>query len=329
MKVLVTGAAGFVGIPLCIELAEKGLEVHALVRNSSQNNPLQHPGIRLIKGDLLDPASLHEAVQGCDQVYHLAAFTGVWSPDPSVYHRVNVGGTEAVLQAALKAGVKRVVITSTAGVIGPSPGRGIIVDEQTNAIPELSTEYERTKLESERLAFSYLDHGLEVVIVNPSRVFGKGWLRDSNSVTRLIRLYDQGKWRFVPGDGQKTGNYVHVGDVVRGHLLAMERGRPGQRYILGGENLTYNEFFSLLGELTGKRRRMIHLPLPLMMAFARFELRMAEIFGKKPLIVPDFVRKYTRDWPLSSAKAEAELGYTITPAKTAFEETLRWVRGLS
>ncbi len=329
MKIMVTGSAGFVGIPLCQQLAENGHEVNALVRSSSLDHPLRRPGINIIEGDLLEPESLEKAVDGCGQIYHLAAFTGVWSPDPTIYHKVNVDGTKAVLDAAVRAGVKRVVITSTAGVIGPSPGKGTQVNEETNPIPELTTDYERTKLESEKLAFRYLEQGLDVIIVNPSRVFGKGWLRDSNSVTRLIKLYDEGKWRFVPGDGDRVGNYVYVDDVVNGHLLAMDHGKPGERYILGGANLSYNELFGLLREVTGKDYRMVHLPVSSMMAFARAEVFMAKQLGKKPFIVPDLVKKYTKDWILSSSKAETELGYTITPVKTALEETLNWIRGLN
>lgn len=326
---MVTGSAGFVGIPLCQQLVENGHEVNALVRTSSQNHPLQRPGINIIEGNLLDPMSLEKAIEGCDQIYHLAAFTGVWSPDPSVYRKVNVEGTQAVLDAAVRAGVRRIVITSTAGVIGPSPGEGALVDEETNPIPELTTDYERTKLESEKLAFRYLEKGLEVIIVNPSRVFGKGWLRDSNSVTRLIKMYDEGKWRFVPGNGERVGNYVYVDDVVKGHLLAMDHGKPGERYILGGANLSYNELFNLLRQVTGKDYRMVHLPVSSLMAFARAEVFMARQLGKKPVIVPDLVRKYTKDWILSSSKAESQLGYTITPVKTALEETVSWIRSLN
>ena len=326
MKVMVTGSTGFVGIPLCLELARRDATVHALARSVSIDHPLQQPRIRLFRGDILKPESIAAAIDGCDQVYHLAAFTEIWTPEPGLVYKINVEGTRNILDAAILAGVKRVVITSTAGVMGPSPERGAYVDESTNITPYWATEYEKTKRESEKLAFSYIEKGLDIVVVNPSRVYGPGLIKESNSVVRLVKLYSEGKWRFIPGDGESVGNYVFIDDVVNGHLLAMERGTPGERYILGGENLSYNEFFRHVRQATGKTQRMFHIPLGPMLFFARWQEWMARIFGKKPLIIPALVEKYTQDWYLSSDKARKDLGYSITSFADGLRNTLDWMR---
>ena len=207
----------------------------------------------------------------------------------------------------------------------PVEGDGALVDEATDSASYWATDYEKTKRESETLAFSYLEKGLDVVVVNPSRVYGPGLLKESNSVTRLIKLYREGKWRLIPGDGHSRGNYVYLGDVVDGHLLAMERGKPGERYILGGDNVSYNELFDLIKKITGKDYRLYHIPLGPMLLFARIQVFLAEWFGRKPLIVPALVKKYTRDWNLSSEKAQRDLGYTITPIGEGLKKTIDWI----
>ena len=326
MKCLVTGSTGFVGTFLSLELARQGQEVHALVRRNPEHPALQHPNIRFFKGDLMNLDSLEKAMEGCAYVYHVAAFTGIWTPDPKTYYNVNVRGTENVLSTALKMGVKKVVLTSTAGVMGPSPEKGVLVDESANGQLVLASEYERTKYQSEQVAWGFCEQGLDVVAVNPTRVYGPGILNETNALAKIILLWQKNKWRFVPGNGDSVGNYVLIDDVVQGHLLAMEKGQTGQRYILGGVNLSYNELFDHLRQLTNKDPLLLHLPLSVMAGFASTELWMANTFGKKPFIVPYWVKKLTRDWYVSSAKAQQELGYSITPVEEGLERTVEWVR---
>lgn len=323
MKVLVTGSTGYVGIPLCRRLAEKGQQVHALARSVQGAG---HAGIRVFKGDLLDPGSVAAAVEGCDAVYHLAAYAGVWAKDPGQFRLTNVEGTRTLLAAAQAAGVRKVVITSTGGVMGHSPGNGILVDEATHPDPVLASAYEQSKLEAERLAFSYPGNGMEVVVVNPTRIFGPGALNESNSVTKLIHQFYEGKWRIIPGDGESIGNYVYLDDVVTGHILAMEKGKPGERYILGGDNVTYNEFFALLRKLTGSRQKLFRAPIGPMLFYARLEMLKTRLTGKKPLIVPAFVHKLTKNWSMSSQKAQTELGYSPIPLADGLELTLEWIK---
>jgi nucleoside-diphosphate-sugar epimerase len=165
---------------------------------------------------------------------------------------------------------------------------------------------------------------LAVTIVNPSRIYGPGQLTESNAATKLIKRCYEGKWRILPGNGESMGNYVYIDDVVQGHLQAMQYGQSGHRYILGGENVSFKEFFGLIRELSPHNKRLYKLPVPIMMGFAQSQLLMAEWFGRHPLIIPAFVRKYNYHWNLSSQKAIQELGYQITPLRQGVMQTIEW-----
>ena len=173
-------------------------------------------------------------------------------------------------------------------------------------------------------AFSLM--GTEIVIVNPSRVFGPDILSDSNGITRIMQRYIQGKWHIIPGDGNSIGNYVYIEDVVTGHIQAMENGKSGERYVLGGTNMTYNQFFNELAEPTGKRNFMIHLPVSLMKMISQMMLFMARVSGRPPLITPALVAKYNHHWNLSSAKAQKELNYHPVDFKTGAGLTINWLK---
>lgn len=323
-RVFITGATGFIGSRLALALANQGQSVRALFRNPSKAGGLQHPNIELVKGDLADRESLRRALEGCTQAYHLAALASVWHPNPDAFEEINIQGTNSLLEEAMQQGLSRIVVTSTAGVLGASDGHTPVTEASAYPLEALDTAYERSKAISEKHIRAFAARGLETVIVNPSRVYGPGLLSDSNAVTKMILGYRAGTWRFIPGNGNSVGNYVYIDDVVQGHIQAMQHGRSGERYILGGENASFNQFFGQLAELTGKRRRMLHIPLPAMMAVAKTQQWMADRFGRAPLITPPFVRKYTRNWYLSTARAEAELNYQPTSLATGLARTLAW-----
>jgi farnesol dehydrogenase len=225
----------------------------------------------------------------------------------------------------MNSGIRNVLFTSTAGVVGHSTD-GQPVAEETNPAPELETLYEASKLKAEFVARQFAGKGLRVVIVNPSRVYGPGLLTESNGFTRLMKMYLEGKWKIQPGGGCSIGNYVYIDDVVDGFLKAMKYARPGERYLLGGENATYGQFFQMLSELSGKRKKLYNVPLPAMLFLSYLQLAIANTLGKQPLITPPFVRKYTKNWLISSEKAKIELGYSVTPLKTGLEKTVRWLQ---
>ena len=323
MRIFVTGATGFIGTALCNELVQHGNIIHALYRNDNKVKCLNHKNIIPIKGDILDKQSIKNALKDCEQVYHTAAFTDVWTGNNKLIYDLNVAGTINVFDAALEAGIKRVVFTSTAGVIGPSTNN--TVDENTQQTTGFFLEYERTKAIAEDICKEYIKKGLSVVIVNPTRVYGPGWLNKSNSVTIMIRSYIKGKWRIIPGNGKSIGNYVFINDVVSGHIMAMNKGIAGERYILGGENTSFTAFFKTLDRVSGKHRLMIRLPLFFMLFIAYTVIIFAKITGVKPFITPSHVKKYNYNWDISSAKAVSQLGYSITALKEGMEKTINWL----
>ena len=327
MKVLVTGATGYVGTALCHKLRDTDTIIHALCRSPDKKHLIRGDHVRIFEGQLQDTGALGRAMEGCDQIYHLAAYVKIWSKDMSIYNAINVEATKNLLDLAVENDVHRVVMTSTAGVMGPSSDKDSLVTESTNKVVNPATEYERSKILAEKEAFGYIDRGLELVVVNPTRIYGPGPDAQSNSITRMIRLFRDGKWRVIPADGSSVGNYTYIDDVVNGHILAMEKGRSGERYILGGANISYNELFDLLRRLTGSRLRLVHIPYFILVSFARMHKFAAQYFGIEPLIVPEFVRKLSRHWSMSSQKAIDELGYEITPIEDGLTQTLKWLEG--
>ena len=325
MKIFVTGATGFIGSRLALRLAELGHTVHALYRDEEKLSVITHPGIVPFKGDILDEKSLEIAAKGCRQVYHTAAFASVWTPDPSKVYKLNIEGTMNVIRAGTLAGAEKFVCTSTAGVFGPS-GRSAVKDENSPKPASYFIDYESSKAILEGVLHRLADAGVPVVTVNPTRVYGPGLLSESNGVTRMVISYYRGKWRFIPGNGESTGNYVFVEDVVNGHILAMEKGVPGQNYLLGGSNASFNELFSLLALITGKKRTMLRIPSPLMLGLAAVMLGFAKTAGKSPMITPPLVRRFTESWNISSEKAARELGYRPIDLKSGLEITLEWIK---
>jgi nucleoside-diphosphate-sugar epimerase len=327
MKYFLTGVTGFIGLNLAKRLAADGHTVHAIIRRQFANDWEDIPGLQLFSGDLHNPNSLRQAMEGCDVAFHLAAFAKPWSKDPGEFYRVNVEGAVNVFNAALETGIKKVVFTSSAATMSPTEVDEVSNENTQRTVP-LFNAYEITKTGAEKKAIEYCNKGLHVVIVNPSRVYGPGPINASNSVTRMIAGYEKGTWRIIPGNGRMTGNYVFIDDVVHGHVMASKHGRAGERYILGGENLTFDEFFQTLAKITGKRRRMIHLPLGLMTSVAKLMEWQAPLTRIPPAITADFVKKYMNHWSLSSEKAIRELDYHVTSFETGAGKTLRWLSAL-
>ena len=325
MNILVTGATGFIGTRLALKLASSGHTIHALYRSEEKARVLNAPNIKLFKGDLLDVESLIVAMQNCQQVYHTAAFASIWEKDPSKIYRINIEGTMNVLQAAMINKVHRIVCTSTAGVMGPSTG-DTLLDENSPPPGKYFTDYESSKAVLEIILKVVSLTGQEIIIVNPTRVYGSGLLSESNGVTRMMDSYLRGRWRIIPGNGKSMGNYVHVDDVVNAHILAMEKGVNGERYIIGGENASYNTFFKMLQEISGVRYTLIRLPVFLMMITSYLFMLKIAVFGGKPPITPPLVRKFSSNFNLTSGKAIRDLGYKPRSLKQGIEETVNWLK---
>lgn len=324
MRFLVTGATGFIGANLCNKLVGQGHRVTGLYRNPANLPPVIPDGMNFVKGDILNYPGVYEAAGGCDGIFHTAAFTGIGARNHELIRQVIVDGTLNVIKAAIENGVKKIVITSTAGVLGPSGESP--VTEETVRTSGYFIPYESAKAEAELKALGFAGKGIEVTVVSPTRVYGPGPLNKANSVTRIMKLYHEGKWRFNIGDGSSAGNYAFVDDVSEGHILAMEKGLNGEKYLLGGENVTYNEFFSLLAELTGKNLRLINIPVHVALAAARMSVIFSAITSKDPFMTPGHVKRYACNWNISSEKARQVLGYKITSLREGMEKTLAWLR---
>ncbi|MGQ1786865.1 NAD-dependent epimerase/dehydratase family protein [Saccharicrinis sp. GN24d3] len=324
--VAITGSTGFVGSALAIKLAQIGYQVHALYRSSAKARILNHANIRLFHGDLNDASSLENAMEGCEGLFHTAAYVRIWSKQPSNYHEINIQGTQNVLMAAKKCGITRAVFTSTAGIFGPS--KGIPTDEnQSNTV--LLNLYEETKQRANELILENNNTAFETVIVYPTRIFGPGVLGTSNSITGMVDQYLKGQWHFIPSNGKSLGNYVFIDDVVNGHILAYEKGRAGGKYILSGANLSYRDFFEIVKRITNTKHKLVKVPAFLLQVVAQLMLLRANLTGKPPLITKAFVTKILNNWEVSCHKAAIELGYQPKPFAEAMEDTIHWLASLN
>ena len=327
-RVFITGASGFIGQRLALALAKSGIEVFGLYRNTDAKSVLVEGGVKPVRGDIMQPEEWSSHLKGCDALFHLAALAAPWHPQPQMFFTLNYEGTKRVLQEAVKRDIKRIVFTSTAGTMGyrQHPEEAPI-DESTFLSPPLETRYEKSKFQAENHATSLSNADeADVVIVNPSRVFGPGLISESNAITKIISWYLQGYWRIIPGDGSSIGNYVFIEDVVKGHMQALLHGRKGERYIIGGENADFDKLFDIIGEETGMDRWLAKLPVPLMLGVAQGEEWRAKWIGGRPLISVSFAQKYMRHFPLSIEKAERELNYRPKSLRESIRETIRWVK---
>jgi nucleoside-diphosphate-sugar epimerase len=325
MKIFITGASGFIGSQLAFRLAHEDHDVTVLIRHPSKAAEFSGERIKTISGDIFNKEVLKSGMSDCDWVFHLAAFTRPSSKDPDLPYLTNVQGTLNVLDSAKEQSVKRVIITSSAGTLNFSVN-GIPVDEETRTTVEYHTKYESTKAAAEKAAMAYCSDNLDVIIVNPTRVYGPGKLTLSNSVTRIMKLYGKGLWRFIPGDGEAIGNYAFISDVVYGIIQAAMKGKGGEKYILGGENISYREFFRQLGEVYGKERKVIFLPKEWLKRMAGVAAFYSKMTGNPAVITEEWIEKYLKNWIVSSHKATVNLDYKITPFREGAEKTVSWLR---
>ncbi|HSK14201.1 MAG TPA: SDR family oxidoreductase [Phnomibacter sp.] len=318
MKVFITGATGYIGGQLAKRLVYDGHDVVALCIESLDE--VSGEGITWRPGDLADKDFVVRSMKGCEVVFHCAALARQWHPDPDAFFKINVTGTQNILDAAATNRVKKLVVTSTAGVYGRS--LSIPLTESDPRLEPFDNDYDLSKHYAEELVREYVKNGHHAVMVNPSRVYGPGQSTTSNPFIKLIRDYIQKPYYLVPGKGEAIHSYTYVEDVAQGHLLAMEKGRPGENYLLGGENASYNDLYAMLSRLTGLRRKKICVPEKMIHAFARCNMLWTGITGKDPLITPSFARRISTSRMYNSEKARQELGYCPTPLEEGLRRTL-------
>lgn len=320
MKILVTGASGYIGNKLAHELAGLGHHVSALVRSSSASDLFHHPNIHVCVGDILDQDSLADAIKGCKQVYHTAAFAKMWDRDPNNFYKINVGGTENILQAALKSGVSKLVYTSSCGVWGPDEHH--IYSENDPRITSFDSDYDLSKYLAEKLVREYCYKGLFTVIVNPPRVYGPGLERYSNAINRFIKQILNKKMVPLPWNLNTKANYSFIDDVINGHILAMEKGLGGERYILGGENISYRKLIQTIIAYSQYKPVFIRIPSAIIQAWAWLELGLAKFSNYNPIFTPKLARRIQASKMFDSSKAIRQLGYTITPFEKGIQTTI-------
>ncbi len=346
MTSLVTGATGFVGGNVARALWMRGDDVRALVRPGANEAAIQDTSIQRCPGDLLDVDSLRRAMAGCRFVYHCAATYSFWARHPTDIYRSNVEGTRNILTAAREAGVERVVFTSSVVTIGlprepggsidstklGNAGRlgntsvlgdpGILGDENTPLDPsQLVGHYKRSKYQSEQLALQANGNGLPVVVVNPCAPVGE-WDVKPTPTGRIPLDFARGR---MPGYMNTGLNFVDVADVAEGHILAMERGEPGHRYILGSRNLTLRQIFEMLAEITGRRVPRWRFPYWLVLGAAYLDQAVeGGIMHRQPTIPVEAIKVSQRPMYVTSHKAITQLGMPQNSVESALEKAIRW-----
>ncbi|HEX32217.1 MAG TPA: NAD-dependent epimerase/dehydratase family protein [Candidatus Acetothermia bacterium] len=320
MKVLVTGGTGFIGSSIVRALLLAGHDVRALVREGADTRNLAGLDIERVTGDITDPESLTAAIRGCTHVFHAAALYSFWVTQPELIERVNVGGTRNVLQAALDAGVERVVYTSSVAALAV-PSRDRPVDEATPVDPsEIIGAYKRSKYAAEQVALEYAAKGLPVVIVNPSFPVGPRDIKPTPTGQTILDFINHRLPAYVD-----TGmNVVDVEDVAQGHLLAAEKGKIGERYILGGRNMSMREFLGILEKITGIPAPRVRLPYAPLLALSYVNATWCRMTKSTPRMTPDTIRMSRHYMYYDPSKAIDELGMPQTPPEVALKKAVDW-----
>ena len=323
MKVLITGSSGFIGAAVTRAVVAKGDEVRVLVRPASNRSNLDGLLVETIEGDLQDPDSLKKAVAGCQGIYHVAAHYALWAQDPSTFYKVNVEGTKQLFRAAEEASVERIVYTSTIGAIGLPGDGGMGSEEFFPADSQLSGDYKRSKFLAEQEVLKMAQRGLPVVIVNPTAPVGE---RDVKPTPTGQIIVDFMKGRMLAYI--ETGmNLIDVGDVALGHVRAMERGRIGERYILGNQNLMLREICQMLSPLTGVSAPRVRLPWKWVVPLAHVNTWIANhVTHKTPRVPLEGVRMAKYRMHYDCTKARNELDLPQTPVETALKKAVEWFR---
>ena len=321
MKVVVTGGTGFIGGNLVRLLLKQGVAVRALVRHISLLDNLKNLDVELVYGELRDKASLIKACRGCDQLFHAAASYEFWLATPKEFYDINVGGTHNILAAAREAGVSKIVYTSTVGAIRYPDNPSKPSDETCWPAPkDLHNDYKRSKFQAEQVAIQFAKEGLPVVIVNPSAPIGPYDIKPTPT-GKIIVDFLNGK---VPAYIDTGLNIVDVEDVAMGHYLAAQKGKVGERYILGNKNKTLKEIYEIIANLTNRHAPKFRVPYGVALTAAYASEMIGKILKKRPAIAVGAVKMASNYMYFDSSKAVRELGLPQSPIENAFAKAIKW-----
>jgi len=324
MKAFVTGATGFVGSHVARFLAGQGAELRLLVRPSSLTANLEGIAGERVTGDLREPESLRKAMAGCEAVFHVAADYRLWAPEPHEMYRSNVEGTRNIIQLAQQSGVRRVIYTSSVATMGFT-WNGHLADESSPVeLGDMIGHYKRSKFQAEQIALEAGRSGADVVVVNPTTPVGEQDIKPTPTGRIIVDFLK----RKFPAYVDTGLNLVDVAAVARGQVAALEKGRRGERYILGGENLTLKQILDKLGAITGLPSPRVKLPYAVAMATGILDTAVTGLLlRREPRVTVDAVRMGRKKMFVSSAKAERELGWKIVPVDDALRRAVEWFRG--
>ncbi len=322
MKALVTGATGFIGSSVVRELLKDGVEVRVLVRKTSDTRNINGLDVEKAYGDIRDKESVKSALKGCDTFYQTAALYSFWVPDNKVFYDINVEGTKAALSAALEQGVEKVVYTSSIVAIGSSGPDKLANEETEYNLWDTGNHYSRSKYLGEIEAKKFCERGLPVVIVNPAEVIGVRDIKPTPSGEMILDVVN----KKMPGYIDGGVNLVDVEDVARGHILAAQKGRVGERYILGNENLSVKDYLGLIAEIAGVEPPKMKLPLSLALMLGYGYQLVSSVTRKPPVITPSVVRMGSKYLYYDCSKAVKELGMPQTPIRTTIEKAINWFK---
>ncbi len=323
--VFLTGATGFVGSAVARLLLARGHGLRLLARRGGDRRNLAglSGDFKVVEGDLGQPDSYAAALEGCQALFHVAADYRIWVPDPAAMNRINVEGTKALMAAALRAGIERIVYTSSVATLGINKDGASSSEDTPVGLSDMVGVYKRSKyLAEEEVRRMVREEGLPAVIVNPSTPIGPRDVKPTPT-GRVIVEAASGR---MPAYVDTGLNIAHVDDVAMGHLLAFERGRAGERYILGGENLGLGEILALVAAQTGRKAPTVKLPRELIYPLALGAELAARVTGKEPFVTLDGLKMAKKKMFFSSAKAQKALGYHARPARLAIEDALAWFR---
>jgi dihydroflavonol-4-reductase len=321
--VLVTGATGFVGSAVLRALADRGVRARVLVRPTSSRRNLEGVACEVFEGDMVDPATLRAALAGARYVLHVAADYRLWTPDPAAILRANLEGTRSVMEAALAAGVERIVYTSSVATLRAADAATRVDETAPLSKDEAIGAYKQSKVAAERLVEAMVrDEGLPAVIVNPSTPIGPGDVKPTPT-GRIVIEAAAGR---IPAFVDTGLNLVHVDDVARGHILAMEKGAVGERYILGGQDATLRELLAAIAQLTDRRAPTLSLPRAPLYPLAWVAEGFARVTGAAPFVTRDALAMAAHHMFFTSAKAQSALGYQARPYREALADALAWFR---